>query len=126
MRNSFILITILLFLSVPFHFLSLFPLLQTMKQRPLIWVFLWVIVVAPAFLQSYYPSVFTDPNLRKEAKSLFEKASKILNMKDISPENQLRGAYILEEEKANIKVSFTLTPENPPLIQEYHFGEVKK
>ena len=97
-----------------------------MKQRHLIWVFLWVIVVAPAFSQSYYPPVFTDPDLRKEAKILFEKVGKTLNMKEISPENQLWGAYILEGEKANLKVSFTLTPENPPLIQEYHIQEAKK
>lgn len=64
--------------------------------------------------------------LKKESAGLFEKAGKIVNVKEITPENQLRGRYILEGEKANLWVSFTLTPENPPLIQEYHIGEVKK
>ena len=42
------------------------------------------------------------------------------------PENNLRGAFILEGENTNIKISFTLSPEKPALIQEYHISEVKK
>ncbi len=40
--------------------------------------------------------------------------------------NNLRGSFVMEGEKANIEVSFTLTPENPPLIQEYHIREISK
>jgi len=65
-------------------------------------------------------------DLKNESKTLFEKVGKIVSIKEIIPENQLRGSYTLEGEKANLKVSFTLTPENRPLIQEYHIGEVKK
>jgi hypothetical protein len=32
----------------------------------------------------------------------------------------------MEGEKSDIEISFTLTPENPPLIQEYHIRERKK
>lgn len=64
--------------------------------------------------------------LKKEANTLFAKAGKILNVKEIIPENQLRGRYLIEGEKATLWVSFTLTPESSPLIQEYHIGEVKK
>jgi hypothetical protein len=42
------------------------------------------------------------------------------------PENQLRGSFIIEGEKTNIEIYFTLSPENPPLIQEYHINEVPK
>jgi hypothetical protein len=35
-------------------------------------------------------------------------------------ENQLRGFCIIECEKGNLNLAFTLTPENPALIQEYH------
>lgn len=62
-------------------------------------------------------------DLKNESKALFAKAGKIINVKEIVPENQLRGTYILEGEKATLKVSFTLTPEASPLIQEYHIGE---
>ena len=40
--------------------------------------------------------------------------------------NQLRGSFVLECEKTNIEISFTLSPENPPLIQEYHIAESLK
>jgi hypothetical protein len=35
-------------------------------------------------------------------------------------ENQLRGYCILDCERGKLKLSFTLSPENPALIQEYH------
>lgn len=35
-------------------------------------------------------------------------------------ENQLRGHCVIECEKGSIALSFTLSPENPALIQEYH------
>lgn len=64
--------------------------------------------------------------LKKEASALFEKAGKIVSIKEIVPENQLRGRYLIEGEKTTLWVSFTLTPESKPLIQEYHIGEVRK
>jgi hypothetical protein len=44
----------------------------------------------------------------------------------MKPENQLRGSFIIEGEKTDIEISFTLCPENPPLIQEYHIKEAPK
>jgi hypothetical protein len=41
-------------------------------------------------------------------------------------DNNLRGRFIMEGEKQNIEVFFTLMPENPPLIQEYRIREIKK
>jgi hypothetical protein len=38
----------------------------------------------------------------------------------------LRGSFVIEGEKVNIEIYFTLSPENPPLIQEYHIREVPK
>ena len=40
-------------------------------------------------------------------------------------ENQLRGSSILECANQNLKLSFTLSPENPALIQEYHLELIK-
>ncbi|HEU0064176.1 MAG TPA: hypothetical protein VFQ58_04060, partial [Flavisolibacter sp.] len=73
------------------------------------------------FAMNFFMDYNTD-SLRKEAISVFEKAGSIIGVHDIIPENLLRGSFILEGEKANIIVSFTLTPENPPLIQEYHIS----
>jgi hypothetical protein len=44
----------------------------------------------------------------------------------MKPENQLRGSFIIEGEKSNIEISFTLSPGNPPLIQEYHIKEISQ
>lgn len=64
--------------------------------------------------------------LKKEASELFAKAGFIFRINELIPENNLRGSFLLEGEHTNLQISFTLTPENPSLIQEYHIREVKK
>jgi hypothetical protein len=64
--------------------------------------------------------------MKKDANAAFAKAGKINKVRDLVPENQLRGYFIMEGEKANVWVSFTLTPENPALIQEYRIRSVDK
>jgi hypothetical protein len=63
--------------------------------------------------------------LKAEAKLLFEQAGNIKSVGKMIAENQLRGYCILEGSKHNLKLSFTLSPENPALIQEYHLELVK-
>lgn len=77
------------------------------------------------FAENFFPDYPID-TLKKYAKDLFAKAGKIISVKEVKPENQLRGSFIIEGEKTNIEVYFTLSPENPPLIQEYHIKEVQK
>ena len=72
-------------------------------------------IFAENFFLDYFPN-----SLRKEAEEIYNKAGKILKVREIVAENNLRGAFILEGENANIEVSFTLSPEKPALIQEYH------
>ncbi|RFZ82178.1 class A beta-lactamase-related serine hydrolase [Mucilaginibacter terrenus] len=72
-------------------------------------------IFADNFFMDYFPE-----KLKIAADEAFSKAGKIISIGDVAAENQLRGYFIIKGEKANIKVSFTLTPENPPLIQEYH------
>ncbi len=61
--------------------------------------------------------------LKEEATKLFAKMRKIIHISEVVPENQLRGYFIIEGGKAKLKVSFTLTPENPALIQHYQIEE---
>lgn len=75
------------------------------------------------FAENFFADYYLD-NLRNEAAQLFTKAGKIVKVSEMIPENQLRGAFALEGEHATIGISFTLTPENPALIQEYHIWEV--
>ncbi len=77
------------------------------------------------FADNFFDDYSLDA-LKKETRSLFEKTGKITNVKEIIPENNLRGAYTLEGEKANLRVSFTLTPEQDPLIQAFRISEVEK
>lgn len=77
------------------------------------------------FADNFFSDYFADV-MKKDANAIFAKAGKIINVRDVVPENQLRGYFIMEGEKANVFVSFTLTPENPGLIQEYRIRSVEK
>jgi CubicO group peptidase (beta-lactamase class C family) len=58
--------------------------------------------------------------LKKESSDLFNRAGKIISVTAVKPLNQLRGNFNIECEKAIINITFTLTPEHIPTIQEYH------
>ena len=77
------------------------------------------------FAINFFSDYFTD-TMKKEANTIFSKTGKIGKVGEVVPDNQLRGYFIMEGEKSNVWVSFTLTPENPALIQEYHIREVAK
>lgn len=77
------------------------------------------------FAENFFPD-FPIDSLRKQAEELFAKAGKIISVKEIKPENLLRGTFIMEGEKTDIEIYFTLSPENPPLIQEYRIREAPK
>jgi len=77
------------------------------------------------FAENFFPDYPID-TLKKYARDYYTKAGKIIAVKEIKPENQLRGSFIIEGENANIEIYFTLSPENPPLIQEYHIRQLSK
>ena len=72
---------------------------------------------------------FADYNiadLQKQATILFARAGAIIGLHELIAENNLRGSFIIEGQNANLQISFTLTPEHIPLIQEYNIAEVRK
>ncbi len=77
------------------------------------------------FAENFFIDYFPD-SLHKEATLIFGKAGKIILIKELIPENNLRGSFIMEGENSDIEISFTLTPENPPLIQKYYIREIQK
>jgi CubicO group peptidase (beta-lactamase class C family) len=77
------------------------------------------------FAENFFPDNPID-NLRKNYADIWAKAGKIISVKELIPENQLRGRFIIEGENANIEVFFTLTPENPPIIQQVNVREAPK
>jgi CubicO group peptidase (beta-lactamase class C family) len=77
------------------------------------------------FAENFFLDYFID-SLRKEATRVFEKTGKIHRVRELVPENGLRGSFVLEGEKQNIEIRFTLTPEAVPMIQEYRIRERAK
>ena len=63
--------------------------------------------------------------LIKQSKEVFRIAGKIVSVDTMVAENQLRGYCIIHCSNKNVKMSFTLSPENPALIQEYHLNIVE-
>jgi CubicO group peptidase (beta-lactamase class C family) len=77
------------------------------------------------FAENFFPDKSLDFR-RKVVQELYAKAGNIRKVGELIPENQLRGHFMLEGTKANIDVFFTLTPENPALIQQLDFREVSR
>ncbi|MBX3238997.1 MAG: beta-lactamase family protein [Chitinophagaceae bacterium] len=77
------------------------------------------------FAENFFDDYFID-SLRKQTRGLFKKAGKIMGVKDIVPENQLRGSFTIQGEFIDISVRFTLSPENPGLIQHFEIRELPK
>lgn len=77
------------------------------------------------FAENFFPDYPID-TLKKYARELYTKAGKIIEVEPMKAENQLRGSFVIKGEKANIEIYFTLSPENPALIQEYHIRESPK
>ena len=71
------------------------------------------------FAVNFFDDYFVD-SLKKEATMIFNKAGSIKKVNELIPENQLRGYFIMDCEKGKVQINFTLTPETPALIQEYH------
>ena len=73
----------------------------------------------PIFAENFFED-YPIEDLKNSADAIFKKVGKIIQVNAMMPENQLRGYCIIDCEKGKLKLAFTLTPENPALIQEYH------
>lgn len=52
-----------------------------------------------------------------EARELLNQLGEVVSTGPVIPENQLRGSFLLEGKKQNLRVYFTLTPEAEPRVQ---------
>lgn len=77
------------------------------------------------FAENFFMDYFPD-SLRKEAINIFSEVGNVIHIQELVPENNLRGLFIMEGEYGDIEIGFTLTPENPPLIQQYYIKKRKK
>ena len=58
-------------------------------------------------------------DLRDRAAAIFKEAGEIRIIREIIPENSLRGSFVMEGKGGSITVGFTLTPEDTPRIQSF-------
>ncbi|MBC7850945.1 MAG: beta-lactamase family protein, partial [Chitinophagaceae bacterium] len=77
------------------------------------------------FAENFFAD-FPIDSLKKQSRELFAKAGRIVSIQPIIPENQLRGVFTVQGEKTDFNVYFTLSPENPALIQQYEIWEKPK
>jgi len=77
------------------------------------------------FAENFFLDYFID-RLKADAAAAYSRAGEIRKIHELVAENQLRGYFIMEGTKADLRVTFTLTPENPALIQEYHLELIPK
>lgn len=75
------------------------------------------------FAENFFPDNPIE-HLKKNHAEIWAKAGKILAVREIVAQNQLRGTFILEGENADISVYFTLAPEDPALIQQLIVSEI--
>jgi hypothetical protein len=75
--------------------------------------------IPPIFAENFFDDYPIDM-LKKQSANIFGKVGKMLKIDTMIAENQLRGYFFISCEKGNIEIVFTLSPENPALIQEYH------
>jgi CubicO group peptidase (beta-lactamase class C family) len=66
------------------------------------------------------------PERVKESRWLFAEAGPIIRTGALQPEDHLRGTFLLEGSKKNIRLFFTLSPEKEPRIQELRMNLVEK
>lgn len=69
------------------------------------------------FAENFFPDESLERR-RATTRKIFEESGAIKNVKALEPENQLRGSFVLEGEKKNVLIFFTLTPEKEALIQQ--------
>lgn len=77
------------------------------------------------FAENFFLDYLVD-SLRKESGEIFKQAGKIIRVGEMNPENNLRGSFLLSGEAADIEIYFTLSPEMPALVQEYHIRLLKR
>ncbi|HNT92331.1 MAG TPA: serine hydrolase domain-containing protein [Bacteroidales bacterium] len=65
-------------------------------------------------------------DLRSQTLRMFDKAGKILAIREIIPENSLRGSFVIEGSDGMINVWFSLTPEKTPRIQSFRISITHK
>ena len=77
------------------------------------------------FAENFFPDESVERR-REATQKIFAEAGTIAKVGELSPENQLRGSFVLEGDKKNVRIFFTLTPEKDALIQQLDIESIDK
>lgn len=69
------------------------------------------------FAENFFPDN-PVPLLTRRTRESWEALGTVTKIDPLKPENQLRGTIVVHGDRGDLELFFTLTPENPPLIQE--------
>ena len=70
------------------------------------------------FAENFFPDN-PIPLLARRTQEQWETLGNVTRIDPVKPENQLRGTVAIHGDRGDLELFFTLTPENPPLIQEF-------
>lgn len=74
------------------------------------------------FAENFFPDNPPE-GLRRRTRELFGKLGELQSVEPVQAQNQLRGTVQLVGSRGRLELFLTLTPENPPRIQEVQIGE---
>ena len=77
------------------------------------------------FAENFFADNPVD-SLIKYTRLSYSEAGKVISVSEVRAENHLRGDFVIRGENKDIRVYFTLSPENPALIQELKIYRVGK
>lgn len=77
-------------------------------------------IFAVNFFDDYYIDM-----LKEESRAVWAGIGEVVKVQEMQAENALRGSFLVEGQKGKAKVSFTLSPENPALIQAFNIQKLK-
>lgn len=115
--------TIIAALKLKRSFIEPSPILEQRKNELVKILHDWTSAETSAiFAENFFLDYYVD-SLRNQSNALLKKAGKIIKVHPVVPENYLRGTFKIEGERKTINVFFTLTPENPPKVQQFEMWE---
>lgn len=76
------------------------------------------------FAENFFPDRSVN-HRKQELDAIISQTGNVTGSTEIKAENQLRGSFLLNCPNGNIRVFFTLSPENPALIQQLDFSLAK-
>ena len=121
--NSAVLDTIIQLAKLKPRVISISPILQKRKVQ-LVSMLPNFTFSLPIFAENFFED-YPIETLKIEAAAILKEAGEIISVGEIVAENQMRGYCIIKCQDKKIKLAFTLTPENPGLIQEYHLDIIR-